>query len=128
LREVSQIVPDNITLTLLSVQSEGKPPRKGDSPPKPQEGESQKDVGRELHITGVAFGSDTRCLTALAEIIERLEKTSLFNDVRLVSADEDKLYTQPGAGFEIVCDINLDNPPSPPVTKERLKGLRKENP
>jgi len=109
LREVSQIVPDNITLTLLSVQSKGNPLRKGDQPPKPQEGESQKDGGRELHMTGVAFGSDTRCLTALAEIIERLERTSLFNSVRLVSADEDKLYTQPGAEFGIVCDVNLDS-------------------
>jgi type IV pilus assembly protein PilM len=115
LREVSQMVPDNVTLTLLSVQSKGTPLRKGDQPPKPQEGESQKDLGRELHITGVAFGSDTRCLIALAEIIERLERTSLFNNVRLVSADEDKLYTQPGAEFGIVCDVNLANPPSPTV-------------
>jgi type IV pilus assembly protein PilM len=141
LREVSQIVPANITLTLLSVQSKGKPLRKGDQPPKSQEGESQKDGGRELHMTGVAFGSDTRCLTALAEIIERLERTSLFNNVRLVSAGEDKLYTQPGAEFGIVCDINLNNPPSPPVnaltppfvkggeggiTKEGLGALGKE--
>jgi cell division ATPase FtsA len=109
LREVSQIVPDNITLTLLSVQSKGKPLTKGAQPSKPQEGESQKGVGRELHITGVAFGSDARCLTALAQIIERLERTPLFNNVRLVSADENKLYTQPGAEFGIVCDINLDS-------------------
>jgi type IV pilus assembly protein PilM len=114
LREVSQIVPDNITLTLLSVQSKGKPLKKGGQSTKPQEGESQKDVGRELYMTGVAFGNDTRCLTALAEIIERLEKTSLFNHVRLVSADEDKLYTQPGAEFGIVCDVNLNNPSSSP--------------
>jgi type IV pilus assembly protein PilM len=113
LREVSQIVPDNITLTLLSVQSKGSPLRKGNQPPKPQEGESQKEARRELHITGVAFGSDTRCLTALAEIIERLERTPLFNHVRLVSADQDKLYTQPGAEFGIVCEINLNNPSSP---------------
>ncbi|MFZ1991114.1 MAG: pilus assembly protein PilM, partial [Alphaproteobacteria bacterium] len=133
LREVGQILPDNITLTLLSVQSKGNPPRKGDQPPKPQEGESQKDVGRELHITGVAFGSDTRCLTALAEIIERLERTSLFNKVRLVSADEDKLYTQPGAEFGIVCDINLNspssptaNPPTSPFTKVGEGGMPKE--
>ncbi len=115
LRGVSQIVPDNITLTLLSVQSKGKPLTKGTPPSKPQEGEPQKAVGRELHITGVAFGSDLRCLTALAQTIERLERTSLFNNVRLVSADENKLYTQSGAEFGIVCDINLDHPPSPTV-------------
>jgi type IV pilus assembly protein PilM len=135
LREVSQIVPDNITLTLLTVQSRGKPLTKGAQPSKPQEEESQKGVGRELHITGLAFGSDLRCLTALAQIIERLEGTPLFNNVRLVSADENKLYTQPGAEFGIVCDINLDNPsspnppapalipPSPPFTKGGVGGL-----
>ena len=138
LREVSQIVPDNITLTLLSVQSKGKPLTKGAQPSRPQEGESQKDVGRELYITGVAFGSDARCLTALAQIIERLERTPLFNNVRLVSADENKLYTQLGAEFGIVCDINLDNPSptvNPPaplskggrgITKGGLGGLGEE--
>jgi hypothetical protein len=114
LNEVSRNVPDNVTLTLLSVQSKGKTLRKGAQPSKLQEGESQKDGGRELYMTGVAFGSDARCLTALAQIIERLERIPLFNNVRLVSAGEDKLYTQPGAEFGIVCDINLNNPPSPP--------------
>jgi type IV pilus assembly protein PilM len=116
LRGVSQIVPDNVTLTLLSVQNKGKPLTKGTPPSKPQEGESQKGVGRELYMTGVVFGSDLRCLTALAQIIERLERTSLFNNVRLVSADENKLYTQSGAEFGIICDINLDHPPSPAVS------------
>jgi hypothetical protein len=116
LREVSHIVPDNITLTLLSVQNKGKPLTKGASSSKPREDESQKSPGRELYITGLAFGTDVRSLTALAQIIERLEGSTLFRNVRLVSADEDKLYTQPGAEFGIVCDINLDNPPSPPDT------------
>jgi hypothetical protein len=102
--------------------------KKGAPSSRPQEGKSQRDEDRELYITGVAFGNDVRCLTALAQIIERLERSPLFKNVKLVSADENKLYTQPGAGFEIACDINLDNPPSPPVTKERLEGLRKENP
>jgi len=107
LREFNDILPDNVTLTLLSVQSKGKPLKKGSPSSKPQEGESQKDDSRELYITGVAFGSDVRCLTALAQIIERFERSSLFKNVKLMSADENKLYTQPGAGFEIVCDINL---------------------
>ena len=108
LKGFNDILPDNVTLTLLSVQNKGKPLKKGVPPPKPQEGASQKDEGRELYITGVAFGSDVRCLTALAQIIERLERSPLFENVKLVLADENKLYTQPGAGFEIVCDINLD--------------------
>ena len=109
LKEFDDILPDNVTLTLLSVQNKGKPMKKGSPSSKPQEGESQKDDGRELYITGLAFGSDVRCLTALAQIIERLERSSLFKNVKLVSADENKLYTQPGAGFEIACDINLNS-------------------
>jgi type IV pilus assembly protein PilM len=136
LREFNDILPNNVSLTHLSVQSKGKPLKKGPPASKPQEGESQKDEGRELYITGIVFGSDSRCLTALAQMIERLERSPLFKSVRLASADENKLYTQPGAEFEIVCDINLDNPPNPPllkggeggITKGGLRGLRKEDP
>jgi Tfp pilus assembly protein PilN len=98
LKEVSYILPDNVTLTLLSVQQKGKPSK----------GESTTHEGRELHITGLTFGNDVNCLTALALTMERLEGLPLFKNVKLVSADENKLYTRPGAGFEIVCDLNLD--------------------
>jgi type IV pilus assembly protein PilM len=116
LREFNNILPDNVTLTLLSVQNKGRPLKRGSPSAKPPGGESQKDQGRELYITGMAFGSDAGCLRALAQIIERLEKSPLYRNVKLASADENKLYTQSGAEFEIVCDINLDNPPSPPDT------------
>jgi hypothetical protein len=120
--------------------------KKGTPPSKPHDGESKKDENRELSITGLAFGNDVNCLTALALIIERLERSPLFKNAKLVSADENKLYTQPGTGFEIVCDINPDNPPSPPLgrgdfsrpdtgeakasstPKGELRGLRKEGP
>jgi type IV pilus assembly protein PilM len=108
LKDFNDILPGNVTLTLLSVQSKGKVLKKGAPPSRPQEGETQKDENRELYITGLAFGSDLNCLTALALIIERLERSPLFKNARLVSADENKLYTQPGTGFEIACDINLD--------------------
>jgi len=98
LREVSHILPDNVTLTLLSVQHKEKPAK----------GESPIDEGREFHLSGLTFGSDVNCLTALALVIERLERSPLFKNIKLVSADENKLYTRPGAGFEIVCNINLD--------------------
>jgi Tfp pilus assembly protein PilN len=110
LREVSHILPDNVTLTLLSVQQKGKPLK----------GESTIDEGKELHLSGLTFGSDLNCLTALALVIERLERSSLFKNIKLVSADENKLYTRPGAGFEIVCDINPNNPLSPSFTKGGL--------
>jgi len=107
LREISHIVPDNVTLTLLSVQTKGKPLKKEVQASKSQEGESQQDQGMELHITGITFGSDLQCLTALAQVIEGLEKSPLFKNAKLLSADENKLYNRPGAGFEIICDINI---------------------
>jgi hypothetical protein len=89
----------------VSVQYKGKLLKKGPQTPKPQEEESQRDEGRELHLTGLVFGSDLHCLTALAQIIERLERSPLFKNVKLLSADENKLYNQPGAEFEIISDI-----------------------
>jgi len=132
LREFNDLLPDNVALTLLSVQNKGKPLKRGAPSTKPPEGESQKDEIRELYITGMAFGSDAGCLRALAQIIERLEKSPLYKNVKLASADENKLYTQPGAEFEIVCDINLSNPPSPtdtsfyPLYKRGDGGITKE--
>jgi type IV pilus assembly protein PilM len=111
LREVSRLVPDNATLTVLSVQAKGKPLKKEVQTSKSKEGESQQDEEKELHITGIAFGSDMQCLTALAQIIERLEKSPLFKNAKLMSADEHKLYNRPGSEFEIVCDIITEKVP-----------------
>ena len=120
LREFSHIVPDNVTLKLLSVQAKAKPLKKEVQTSKSKAGESQQDEKRELHITGIAFGSDIHCLTALAQIIEGLEKSPLFKNAKLLSADENKLYNRPGADFEIICDIVLN---SPPIEKGKLEGL-----
>ena len=98
LREISHMIPDNVTLTLLSVQAKG-------TKANPAKGEPQTDGDWELHITGIAFGSDIHCLTALAQIIEGLEKSTLFKNAKLLSADENKLYNRSAAEFEIVCDI-----------------------
>jgi hypothetical protein len=57
-------------------------------------------------IKGLAFGSDLHCLTALAQIIERLEKSPSFQNAKLVSAHENQSYTRPAAEFEILCDID----------------------
>jgi hypothetical protein len=105
LSEISRIVPDNITLTLLSVQSKGSPLKKASQPQKPHEEVSQKDEERELHLMGIVFGNDMHCLTALAQIIERLERSTLFRNAKLVSADENKLFNQSAVEFEIVSDI-----------------------
>ena len=69
-----------------------------------------------MQIKGLAFGSDFQCLTALAQLIERLEKSPLFKDAKLVTAVENKLYNQPGTEFEIVCDIN------PPLIPPLVRG------
>ncbi|OGP88798.1 MAG: hypothetical protein A2156_07305 [Deltaproteobacteria bacterium RBG_16_48_10] len=106
LREVSQVVPNNMTLTLFEIQSKGNPAKKGAPSQKSQEEESLKDGQKELHLAGLAFGSDLYCLTALAQIIEGLEKSSFFKNAKLISADENKQYNQPGTEFEIVCDLN----------------------
>ena len=98
LKEVSHMLPDNVTLTLLTVQYKAKPSKE----------KSQTDEGRELHMSGFTFGNDMNCLTSLALIIERLERSSLFKNVKLVSADENKLYNRSGAEFNIVCDININ--------------------
>ena len=113
LREVTRVLPENVTLTLLTVQNKGKNSK----------GESQTHEGMEFHISGLAFGSDENCLTALALIIERLERSLLFSDVKLVSSDDNKLYNRPGAGFEISCNINLNNPSS----NKKERGLGEKN-
>jgi type IV pilus assembly protein PilM len=97
LRAISRIVPENVTVTLFSIPDKAKPSK-----------EEPQTNRRELQITGLAFGSDLQCLTALAQMIEGLEKSPLFKNAKLVLAEENKSYNRPGVGFEIVCDLNLD--------------------
>jgi type IV pilus assembly protein PilM len=125
---VGQIVPDNMTLTLLSIQPGRTPPDRRT----PKE-ESPENGTYELQMKGIAFGSDYHCLTALARIIEGLEKSSLFRNAKLVSAEENKSYNQPGVGFEIICDMEHEshstspplNPPTLPSLKGREGGIKK---
>ncbi len=98
LKEISNQLPDHATLTLLSIQPKAKSPR----------GEDPSDEGKEIHLSGLVFGSETNCLTSLALIIERLEKSSFFKNVRLISTDENKLYNRNSAEFNIRCDIHND--------------------
>ncbi len=97
LGEVADIVPRNATLTFLSIQSEATPPK----------GEPRRNGGHELRMKGLVFGSDSRCLTALAALLEGLEASLLFKNAKLVYADETVSYNQPGVGFEIICGIEL---------------------
>jgi type IV pilus assembly protein PilM len=108
LKSIRHIVPDNVTVTSLSVQDKSKTSKE----------EPQANEGRELQIKGLAFGSDFQCLTAIAQLIEHLEKSPLFKNAKLVTAEENKLYNQHGTEFEIVCDIN----------KEELEKLGEKKP
>lgn len=99
LTAVSGIVPENATVSLLSIQTDKKPSKEG----------SPANGGYELQIKGITFGSDDSCLKALARMIEGLEKSSVFYNAKLISADENKSYNQPGVGFEIVCDIQFNH-------------------
>jgi type IV pilus assembly protein PilM len=102
LKEIGHINPENVTLTLLSAQAKEK---KETQTSTSKEKESQQDRRMDLHITGITFGSDMQCLTALAQIIEGLEKSPFFKNARLMSAEENKLYNRPGADFKIICDM-----------------------
>jgi hypothetical protein len=122
LTRVSRIVPENVMVTLLSIQSEKKP-----SDERPREEESPANAKCQLQMNGIAFGNDFHCLMSLARIIEELEKSSIFKNGKLVSADENKSYNQPGVGFEILCDVEHESN-LPPVssridsTKEGQEG------
>jgi Tfp pilus assembly protein PilN len=104
LKTLRNILPGNVTVTLLAVPDQAKP-SKGESK------ESPTQERRELQITGLAFGNDLQCLTALAQLIERLEDWPLFKNAKLMKAEENKLYNRPGIAFEIFCDIDLNSPP-----------------
>jgi len=64
----------------------------------------------------------------LAQIIERLERSSLFKNVKLFSAEENKSYNRSSAEFEVLCDIQSDHPPSLSKIGGNLDGLRKDKP
>ncbi len=108
LAEITEIIPGNVTLTHLEVQTTANALKKTGEPAKPQETEPGKKV---LHLGGLAFGNDTHCLTAIAQIIEGLEKSPLFTHVKLVSTNENKLYNQMAIEFDIICDIDVDHSP-----------------
>ena len=111
LQEVNRMIPSNIALTYLEIQSGAKPLKKVPGGSKPQEAEAQQNERKVIHLSGLAFGNDIHCLTALAQIIERLERSPLFSHVKLLSTGENKSYNRPATEFDIACDI--DSAPSP---------------
>lgn len=121
LKEVNQMIPGNVTLTSLEIQSEAMPSKNPTPESKAQEAVEKEEGKKNLYIGGLAFGNDLHCLTALAQIIEGLERSSRFSNVKLLSTDENKLYNQLAVGFDISCDIDLNHVPSPPSPKGKGK-------
>jgi len=107
LKEVLEVIPGNMMLTLLEIQSGEKPVGKPSQTSASKEAEPQGYLKRTLHLSGLAFGNDIHCLTALAKVIEGLERSPLFSHVKLISTDENKLYNQLATEFDIVCDIDI---------------------
>jgi type IV pilus assembly protein PilM len=108
LQEVSRMIPANITLTNLEVQSGKKSWKKAGAGSKPQDEEAHQNGRMMIYLSGLAFGNDTDCLTALAQIIESLERSPLFSHVKLIATGEYKSYNRPATEFDIACDIDTD--------------------
>jgi Tfp pilus assembly protein PilN len=95
LREISRLMPSNVMLKILTLQPKARPVK-----------EEPLDPGeKQLLLAGFALGHDLQCLTALAQIIEHLEKSPYFRNAKLISAEETKFRHQAGVDFEIVCSI-----------------------
>lgn len=99
LAEMRHLIPPNVTITQLSV---GLKALTG-----PQ-GSSSNSREKEIQILGLTFGQNAQCLSALAQMMEGLEKSPLFRNVKLVSAAENKQYTVPAMQFEIVSELERE--------------------
>ncbi len=96
LKELSEVIPNHMTLTLLEIQTNTGPDEK-DSP---------KRSPSFLHLAGFVFGNDLQTLSALAQLIESLERSNLFSRVQLIAAQEDKTFYQKASTFEILCEFS----------------------
>ncbi len=120
LKRIGEIVPENVTVTSLSIRPEKLPPDKAPS----KEGKAPNGE-YALRIEGIAFGNDFQCLTSLARLIEGLERSSLFGNAKLVSASENKSYNRPGVGFEITCEMRGEEGPRSSLSAPSPVGVTK---
>ncbi|MFQ6079983.1 MAG: type IV pilus assembly protein PilM [Thermodesulfobacteriota bacterium] len=95
LMEISQVIPGNVTLNL--VQLNGEP-----------EVEEQKETGKRynryrMKVRGVIFGKGPDRIATMARLMVGMESSPLFEDVKLLSTEENDEYSEPGDGFELSC-------------------------
>jgi Tfp pilus assembly protein PilN len=86
LKEISHIIPKKTTLTGIFFQT--------------------KDTEKELRLEGVIFGENAERVDSIYNIMQGLEKSPFFSDVRSSFSKGNKNYSEPGANFEIRCLIN----------------------
>lgn len=99
LAELRTIIPENITLTQLNIGPKGLVAPKDSSARKGE---------KEILITGLAFGHNAQSLQVLAQFMGRLERSSFFRNIKLISAIESKQYTSPAIQFEMVADLDWE--------------------
>jgi type IV pilus assembly protein PilM len=86
LKEISHIIPEKTTLTGIFFQA--------------------KNAGKELRLEGITFGEDAKIVESIYNIMQGLEKSPFFSDVRSSFSKGNNNYSEPGADFEIRCLIN----------------------
>lgn len=107
LSEINEIIPTNVTLTILELGAETKNQKTN-----PKHSFTTKDEPKKnniLYLSGLAFGNDIQTLSAISKIIDGLERLPRFKNVKLLSTGEIKNYNQFASQFEIICDISLPN-------------------
>ena len=85
LKEISRIVPAGTTLTGITLRTKG--------------------AAKELRLKGVVFGEDAEVLRSIFDIMEGLEKSPFFKDVRLSSSKENKEYREQAGSFDLKCEV-----------------------
>lgn len=118
LLEINELIPANVTLTVLEIGSEIKSKMFNPSSALPKEGELKgKSI---LYLSGLAFGNDIQALSAISKIIDGLESSQRFKNVKLLSTSENKNYNRLSFQFEIICEIFL------PIEPFKAEGLKKK--
>jgi len=81
LKEISHIIPKKTTLTGIFFQT--------------------KDTEKELRLEGITFGENAERVESIYNIMQGLEKSPFFSDVRSSFSKGNNNYSKPGANFEI---------------------------